>query len=93
MSDPFIDLEKLFPGDTPSTNQTYVFGCVKQFYLLKQKNRNLKVLLSIGGPDFSINFPQVASSAAGRSLFAQTAVRLVQDLGFDGIPICVEDLQ
>lgn len=86
LSDEYADLQKLFPGDTqePGSN---VYGLIKQLFLRKQENRKMKTLLSIGGWTYSENFPVPASTEEGRKAFADSAVKLVKDLGFDGIDV------
>ncbi|KAK3354940.1 chitinase 1 precursor [Neurospora tetraspora] len=73
-SDTYADLEKHYPGDSWSEPGENAYGCVKQMYLLKKKNRNMK-------------FPPVAATEEGRRRFASSAVKLVQDWGFDGLDI------
>lgn len=45
------------------------------------------MLLSIGGAGYSANFTSPMSRPEGRLVFAQSSIKLVKDLGFDGLDI------
>ena len=63
----------------------------RQMYLLKLANRNLKVLLSVGGYTYSQegHFDFVTDSSL-RATFVTSATSFVENFGLDGIDIDFE---
>lgn len=73
LSDAWADTIKKFSADSTNSIGNNLFGCLKQIYLLKKRNRNFKVLLSIGGASSNDYFATPASTPEGRRKFALRA--------------------
>ncbi|TVY89250.1 Endochitinase B1 [Lachnellula willkommii] len=85
LGDPWADVEKPFDGNDAQGNDTNLEGSIKQLYLLKQQNRHLKTLLSVGGWTYSPNISPILHNETCRATFASSAVKLMYNLGFDGL--------
>ncbi|KAF2158483.1 glycoside hydrolase family 18 protein [Zasmidium cellare ATCC 36951] len=87
LSDPYADIGT--PGSVNSSvgKEAHLGGTMEQLFILKEKNRNLKTLLSVGGWSYGYKFANWVSSDAGLSTFARSAVQLVMSLGLDGLDI------
>lgn len=83
LTDEWADLQFPYPGDV-ATNGTQLLGNLNQLYKLKQQHRNLKTSLSVGGWSFRANFKTALATSAGRARFAESTLKLIMDLGFDG---------
>ncbi|KAI0189025.1 glycoside hydrolase superfamily [Astrocystis sublimbata] len=81
------DLYQKYPDDARWEPGHNVYGAVKQMFIHKKWNRHLKVLLSVGGGEFTPHFAAATSTEMRRQTFAKSVVKLVTDWGFDGVDI------
>ncbi|KAI4627325.1 uncharacterized protein J4E87_003888 [Alternaria ethzedia] len=90
LTDTYADAEKHYPTDSWNDVGNNLYGSMKQLQILKAKNRNLKVLLSVGGwtyTNVAKHMDGPMATAAGRQRFASSCVELIRDYGFDGIDV------
>ena len=90
LSDVWADKDIHHPGDSWNEPGHNLYGNLKAIYKLKQQNRHLKVLLSIGGWTYSPSFHPVVINPHARHNFVQSAVRLLEDYGLDGLDVDYE---
>lgn len=64
-----------------------VKGNLQQLFQLKQKNRNLKVIMSVGGWGTCHLFQAVMADRAKFNNFVKSCIYFVQEYGFDGVDI------
>ncbi|OLL25123.1 Endochitinase B1 [Neolecta irregularis DAH-3] len=89
MQDPYADIEKHYPEDSWNEPGNNAYGCVKQIYKLKRANRNLKVLLSIGGWTYAHEQKHFdfASDPEKRKNFVSSSIELMKNYAWDGLDI------
>lgn len=85
LGDSYADTDKAFAGDT--WDQGAKRGNFNQLTKLREKNPDLKTMISIGGWTWSQNFPAAAASDQARAEFAASCVDFMKQYGFDGIDI------
>ncbi|KAA1086161.1 Endochitinase 1 [Puccinia graminis f. sp. tritici] len=74
-------------GDSWNDSGNNLYGCFNQFRQLKQKNRHLKLIISIGGWSYSANFAPATSSPEKRQKFVDSAIAIVENYGLDGLDL------
>ncbi|WP_445229863.1 glycoside hydrolase family 18 protein [Duganella rhizosphaerae] len=81
-------------GDAASANGALVFrdaasdgANLRALVALKQRHPQFKVVVSVGGWDWSNQFSNVADSVEARASFVASAVKLMRRFGLDGVDI------
>lgn len=87
LTDLWADEQLHYTGDSWNDTGNNLYGNFKQFLLLKQKNRALKLMLSIGGWTFGPHFAPMAADPKKRAKFVSSAIAILQNDGLDGLDI------
>jgi chitinase len=90
LSDLWADQDIHYPGDSWNDQGKNLYGNFKAIYKIKQANRHLKVLLSIGGWTYSPNFHPVVVNPSLRRKFVESSVKILEDYGLDGLDVDYE---
>lgn len=77
----------IYPGDNTEDFTNTLRGNLGQIFKLKQKYRHMKVLLCIGGWDFSPHLAAAVPHPVYRENFANSVIQLIKNYGFDGVEI------
>jgi chitinase len=80
----FIDIKD---GRAFLTNEKTDTTNFRKLNLLKRENPDLKIMISIGGWAWSENFSDAVLTDSSRKIFAESAVRIIQDHHLDGVDI------
>ena len=88
LGDPWADAQQTFNGTFNWTqSSTSLAGNLGEIRLLKQKDPNLRVDISVGGWTWSNTFSDMAATAQTRDNFANSVVQFLEYYGLDGIDI------
>jgi chitinase len=80
----FVDVQK---GKAFLTNEKTDSTNFRKLKLLKEKNADLKILISLGGWTWSENFSDAVLTDASRKTFAESAVAIIKKYDLDGVDI------
>jgi chitinase len=89
LSDLWADQDIHYLGDSRNEQGKNLYGNFKAIYKIKQANRHLKVLLSIGGWTH-LSFHPVVVNPSLRQKFVESSVKILEDYGLDGLDVDYE---
>ena len=80
----FVDIKN---GEAFLTNEKTDSINFRKLNLLKEKNADLKILISIGGWAWSENFSDAVLTDSSRKVFAKSSVDIIRKYNLDGVDI------